>query len=293
MLLSMTGFGEGRGQNDHLVITTEIRSVNNRQLKISVRCPDAFLTLEHDLEKLVRTRVRRGTVYVNLYVDRLDRGHDQSIDTAVLAHYWNQLVEVSRELQTSPPPDLSSLLALPGVVVDWRHHLLEEDDWPLIEQTANEALDALQTFRRHEGEAMAAELESLTKVIERDLHQVAERLPGVVTGYRDKMLGRVRELLSGTSAEIEDRDIVREVSIFADRADVTEEITRLRCHLGQFRIHLTSEESPGRKLDFLCQEMFREINTIGSKANDIEISHAVLNMKNCVEKMREIVQNIE
>lgn len=293
MLLSMTGFGVGRRQNERLAITVELKSVNNKHLKVSIRTPDAFLALEHELEKQVRGLLARGSVYVNLYADRLDRAHEQGLDVAVLRHYWEQVIEAARSLHAAPPHDLSALLQLPGVVTEGRRHLIEEQDWPLIAAAMDDALAALQQFRRQEGTAMAAELTLLADAVDRSLAEIIDRAPAVVVEYRRKLLDRVRELVAGSDARVQEGDLIREVSLFADRSDVTEEITRLRCHIAQFRQQLQSDQSPGRKLDFLCQEMFREINTIGSKANDVDIAHLVVDLKTHVEKLREIVQNIE
>ncbi len=289
----MTGFGEVRRQNERLAVTVELKSVNNKHLKVSIRTPDAYLTLEHDLDKLVRGSIGRGTVYVNLYVDRLDRAHEQGIDGELLRHYWEQIVQAARELNAPPPADLAALLPLPGVVVESRHHLVEDTDWPLIAQATEAALSALQEFRRHEGEAMGAELALLCDRMDHGLEQVVVRAPLVVSEFRTKVRDRVQSFLSESGLKVQDSDLIREVSVFADRCDIAEEITRLRCHIGQFRTHLTAEQSPGRKLDFLCQEMFREVNTIGSKGNDVPIAHAVVELKTYVERMREIVQNVE
>jgi uncharacterized protein (TIGR00255 family) len=293
VLLSMTGFGEARRQNDRLAITVELKSVNNKHLKVSIRTPDAYLSLEHDLEKLVRAGIGRGSVYVNVYADRLDRTHDQGIDGPLLRQYWEQIADAARDLKVSPPPDLGPLLALPGVVIESRHHLVEDEDWPLIAEAMQGALESLQVFRTHEGTAMASELSQLCDAIDQGVEKVAVRAPGVVAEYRDKVLDRVQGLLGESGMRVQESDLIREVSLFADRCDITEEITRLRCHIGQFRTQLAADQSPGRKLDFLCQEMFREVNTIGSKANDVPIAHIVVDLKTHVEKMREIVQNIE
>lgn len=289
----MTGFGEVRRQNERLAATVELKSVNNKHLKVSVRAPDAYLTLEHDLEKLIRGVIGRGSVYVNLYIDRLDRAHDQGIDGELLRQYWYQLTDAAKDLNAPPPGDLAPLLALPGVVVESRHHVVEDADWPLIAEAATAAVAALQRFREHEGAAMAAELEALCSAVEAGLEQVVVRAPQVVSEFRAKVRDRVQMFLKDSQVEVQDADLIREVSLFADRCDITEEITRLRCHIGQFRSQLRAEQSPGRKLDFLCQEMFREVNTIGSKGNDVQIAHAVVDLKTHVERMREIVQNVE
>jgi uncharacterized protein (TIGR00255 family) len=294
VLLSMTGFGEARRQNETLALTVELKSVNNKHLKVSVRSPDSYLTLDHDLERLIRAAISRGTVYVNLFAERLGHAHGQSLDAEMLERFWHQATAVSESLSLPAPRDLSAFLALPDVVVGSRHHVVEEGDWPLIEETVQAALAAMDAFRKHEGEAMAAELGRLSGEIESALEAIAARAPDIVLEYRTKILTRVQSLLaSNGGGTIQESDVLREVSLFADRCDVTEEITRLRCHLGQFRQQLLSPQSPGRKLDFLCQEMFREVNTIGSKANDVQVAHAVVEMKTHVEKLREIVQNIE
>lgn len=293
MLLSMTGFGEVRRQNERLAVTVEVKSVNNKHLKVSIRAPDAYLTLEHDLDKLVRSTISRGTVYVNLYVNRLDRSHEQGLDTALLRHYWYQLTDAAKDLNAPLPHDLAPLLALPGIVLESRHHLVDDADWPLIAEATEAALAALQDFRRHEGAATARELTQLCDALEAGLEHVIVRAPHVVSEFRAKVRERVQSLLADSGVTVQDADLLREVSLFADRCDITEEITRLRCHIGQFRTQLAAEQSPGRKLDFLCQEMFREINTIGSKGNDVQIAHVVVDLKTHVERMREIVQNVE
>lgn len=289
----MTGFGEARRQNDRLAITVELKSVNNKHLKVSIRAPDAYLSLEHDLDKLVRAGIGRGTVYVNLYADRLDRTHDQGLDQALLARFWEQLTDAAKDLNAPPPSDLGALLALPGVVLESRHHLVEDEDWPLIAESMEGALAALHSFRVHEGAEMGKELSQICDAIEAGMEHVASRAPGVVTEFRNKVKDRVQSLLGESGVRVQESDLIREVSLFADRCDITEEITRLRCHIGQFRSQLAADQSPGRKLDFLCQEMFREVNTIGSKGNDVTIAHLVVDLKAYVERMREIVQNIE
>ncbi|MEZ6056458.1 MAG: YicC/YloC family endoribonuclease [Planctomycetaceae bacterium] len=293
MLLSMTGFGESRHDDDRLSISVDVRSVNNKHLKVSVRCSEAYLTLENDIERLVRARLARGTVYVNLRAIRLGWQQSLNIDSHVLAHYWKQLTETSAELGVQPPHDISSLLMLPGVSTQAEGNILDVENWPLIETAVEDALARLQEFRLHEGTAMQRTLEAECDAVESHLNVIAERAPLIVSESRDKLLERVQTLLKDSGVSVEPNDLIREVSILSDRCDVSEEITRLRCHIDQFRQQFQVSTSPGRKLDFLCQEMFRECNTIGSKANNIDISHRVVDAKTAIEKMREIVQNIE
>lgn len=293
MLLSMTGHGDASGQNERLVVTAEIRSVNNRHLKLSVRCPDAFLAFEALVERIVRQHVTRGTVSVSLHVRRLDGHEVHRLDVAALQGYWRQLEQVSRQFGTALPHDLAPLLALPGIVEDGEQKTVEESDWPLFEGVIVKALGKLQEFRKLEGGAMAQELDGLCGTVGNDVDAIATRAPQVVAEYRDRLRDRINDLLGGSEIQIHDGDLLREISVFADRCDITEELMRLRSHLDQFRALLKVRESTGRKLEFLCQEMFREINTVGSKANDVTVAHHVVDVKAAIEKMREIVQNVE
>jgi uncharacterized protein (TIGR00255 family) len=290
----MTGFGDARKQNEQLSVAAEVRSVNNRYFKMSAKCPDAYAHLEGDMEKLVRRSIARGTVTLSLRVDRAGVRNRYYLDRDTLKDYWRQLHDLAEVIHVATPTNFGSLLQLPGVVVDDEQSGNDPaTDWPLIVETLTEALAKLQTFRETEGVLMQQDLERSCTTIAEQLERVAEMAPQVVRDYRDRIEERVRELLEGTKGEVTSADLIREVSIFSDRCDINEEITRLRCHLQQFEAFLAEKTSLGRKLEFLSQEMFREINTIGSKANNVGIAHAVVEMKAAVEKMREILQNVE
>jgi uncharacterized protein (TIGR00255 family) len=293
VLLSMTGHGEAGGQNDRLAVTAEVRSVNNRHLKISVRCPDPFLALEANIDRLVRGMISRGTVTVALRVRHLGDHLAYGIDPASARRYWNQLHQIAESVGAAPPSDIGALLDLPGIVEETPEKAVREADWPLLEEVIANALKNLNEFRHLEGAVMAEELSSLCTTVEEHCEQIAKRAPNVLHDYRERLKNRVNELLQTTSVRVDDDNLIRELGLFADRCDITEELTRLRSHMQQYRKLLASGPSSGRKLDFLGQELFREVNTIGSKANDVEISHRVVEMKAAVEKMREIVQNVE
>lgn len=294
MLLSMTGYGDAREQDGGRLVIAEVRTVNNRYLKVSIRCPDAYAAKESEIERLVRQTVTRGTVNITLRVDSITTTGRYHIDRHVIQSYWEQLMAVTDEMHLSPPTDLTNFLLLPGVVLEHDDGEADaEQDWPLVERVIGQALEQLNQFRRREGAAMRRELAHHCTLVARELDRVAERAPNVVIQYRDKLRERVAALLRDTGASVKDEDLIREVSIFADRCDVNEEISRMRSHLGQFQECLDQSESAGRKLEFLCQEMFREVNTIGSKSNDVAIAHAVVEMKGTIEKLREIVQNVE
>ncbi|MCS6976264.1 MAG: YicC family protein [Gemmatales bacterium] len=294
MLLSMTGFGDARYHSDDVAVAVELRTVNNRYLKVSVRAAEPYNLLEPEIERVVRHRIRRGTVQVILAVRRQSRPADFRINTVALRTYADQLRAMHKELGLGAEIHLSALLTLPGVVEepDPLSHQPAED-WPVVEPVLLEALDRLQAMRAEEGRAMEMQLRHLLDDIHRHLEAIRLRAPQVVVEYRDKLHERVAALLREMDIELDRSDLIKEVSVFAERSDVTEEVVRLESHVGQFRDLLREEESPGRKLDFLTQEMFREANTIGSKANDVEIARHVVEIKGAVEKIRELVQNVE
>ncbi|MBN69803.1 MAG: YicC family protein [Gimesia sp.] len=294
MLLGMTGFGSSTAENDRLSVQAEIRTVNNRYLKISTRYPDFYAKLGSQIEKLLRSAITRGTVNLTLRIDHLNRKSVYLLDDQVVQQYWEQLKKLTEECHLPLPDSLDRLLTLPGAVIDndSRTHT-PESDWPLIEEAIKGALIELTEFRQKEGESAQADLQSSNKTIGEQLETVKQKAPQVVTSYRDRLHQRLTDLLKDQEVELDPDSLIREVSLFADRCDINEEISRLTCHLEQFDTILNSETSQGKKLEFLVQEMFREINTIGSKANDVEISHAVIEMKLAVEKIRENVQNVE
>jgi uncharacterized protein (TIGR00255 family) len=293
----MTGFGEARHQDPRWTVQVELRTVNNRHFKLSARISDEFAAMEGALEQLVRERVKRGTVQVSLRIERPRRPEDYRLNLVALASYRDQL----RQLQDGGAGaggrgaiELSQLLALPGVVEEVRPagHSPSED-WPEVARVVGRALEALEASRAQDGRAMAAEMIALGRSIGEHLGRIADRAPMVVQAYHRRITDRVRALVADQGVTVEPEDLIREVAILADRCDISEEIVRLRAHLGQYAAIIEEPESSGRKLEFLVQEMGREINTIGAKANDVEISRAVVDVKALLEKIRELVQNVE
>ena len=289
----MTGYGEATAQHEQTYCRIEIRSVNNRHFKLSLRCPDGFLHQESEFERLLRETISRGTVYLALRIDQAAGLSGPLLNTELLKSYWRQLNDVCHELSV-PPPDPSKLLSLPGVIHDGALDAEQvEKLWPLVEQAVKAAAKHLHEFRKKEGESTSNELRQLCVGVESELQQVAIMAPQVAQKYHEKLVLRTRELLAGSDVKVEPSDVLREVALYADRCDIHEEITRLRSHIGQFLKLIDDGNSQGRKLDFLCQEMFREVNTIGSKANHIGLAHSAVEMKSLVERIREIVQNVE
>jgi len=288
----MTGFGEARHQDQRWTILVEMRTVNNRHFKLSAKISETHAMMEPALEQLVREKVRRGTVQLSLRIDRPRRPEDYRVNVVALTSYRDQL----QGLRGSDlgPVDVAQLLVLPGVVEESRSADQSPDqDWPEIATVVSEALSRLDAARAQEGRAMAAELTALVRGIHAQLSLIAERGPQVVQNIQKRMSERVQALLHDNGVMIEPNDLAREIAILADRGDISEEIVRLRAHLAQFDEIIAERESSGRKLEFVAQEMGREINTIGSKASDVQISRAVVEVKALLEKIRELVQNVE
>ncbi|WP_406696787.1 YicC/YloC family endoribonuclease [Singulisphaera sp. Ch08] len=288
----MTGFGEARLQEERWTVSVEIRTVNNRHLKLSAKISDPYGALEPDLERLVRETIRRGTVQVVLRIDRPRRVEDYRLNVVALTSYRDQL-DALQGNATSPTP-LSSLLVLPGVVEERKAATDDpHQDWPALSGVISQALAKLQQARAEEGNAMANELLVLGKTVATHLDQIVAKGPEVVAAYQKRLIERVQSLVEGQGVTIEPKDLIREIAILSERADIAEEIVRLRAHLAQYIDVIHEPESAGRKLEFVVQEMGRETNTIGSKANDVEISRCVVEIKGLLEKIRELIQNIE
>jgi uncharacterized protein (TIGR00255 family) len=293
----MTGFGEARHQSDRLSLSIELRAVNNRYLKLTVRAPEPYNLLEPEFEKVVRRMVRRGTILLTLRCKREANPQDYEINATALQSYLDQLRRMQPQLgltQMGGDSLLAQALALPGVVPEPGNASFSADDeWPIVEKVLQNALEKLQSMRQEEGQAMAQEFLGYRDQLAGHLNRIRDRSGVVVEAYRDRLHERVRSLLAELDIEIDRNDLIREVSIFAERSDIAEEVVRLASHLDQFQAIMGEPESPGRKLEFLTQEMFREANTIGSKASDVEISRQVVEIKGTLEKIRELVQNVE
>ena len=292
----MTGYGEAHYQSDRLTVAIELRALNNRYLKVSLRAAEPHNLLEPEFEKVIRRTIRRGSIQAHLRIDRQLAAQEYKINLMALRSYVSQLKGVWEELGLRDRGEalLTQVLALPGVVPepgDAAAHL--EDEWPLLERVLDEAVAKLQAMRQEEGRAMAQEFLQQRDRIAEHLEKIRQLAPTVATAFRDRLHERVRSLLAEHDVQFDRSDLIKEVSIFAERSDIAEEVTRLASHLEQFRDIMNEPESPGRKLEFLTQEMFREANTIGSKASDVEISRHVVEIKGTLERVRELVQNVE
>ncbi|HET6880628.1 MAG TPA: YicC/YloC family endoribonuclease [Pirellulales bacterium] len=294
MLLSMTGFGEAHRQAGGVAVVVEVRTINNRYFKLTLKCGEGYSLLEPEIESVVRQQIRRGTVQVSLRVDRVRGSEDYQLNPAVLANYRRQLRELSDEWQLGEAVPLAQLLMLPGVVIENPTSPSEaEEEWPLVREALVGAMENLAHMRADEGRAMAADLRTNCQSIAGELKQVEERAPLVIEAYRQRLVERLQSTLAEFAVSLNPADLIKEVGLFAERSDISEEVVRLRSHLEQFDSIMELPESSGRKLEFLTQEMFRETNTIGSKANDVQIARHVIEMKASIERIREMIQNVE
>jgi len=292
--LSMTGFGEAHCQQDGLTVAVEVRSFNSRFFKLSVRSSEGYGALESQIEEVVRRTIRRGTVQINLRIERAKSAEDFRINSQVLDGYRAQLESLQQAWNAADGVALEALLGLPGVVDENGSNPVDAAGvWPAVETTVRTAMENLGRMRAEEGKAMAADLKANCRTAAESLAKVQQRAPLVVESYRVRLEERLKKILQEYEVVIEPSDLIKEVGMFAERSDISEEIVRLQSHIDQFLAIMGLAESSGRKLEFLCQEMVREANTIGSKANDVEIAQQVIEIKAAIERIREMIQNVE
>lgn len=292
----MTGQGQGRVRYGDAEVTCEVRAVNNRHLKIQTRTSDGLGVLEPKIESLVRSHLRRGSLQLGIQMQGGRVLSEYSLEEPIIEQYVAQCKSVAAKLGLDDSEiSVASLLTLPGVVSDPRAHTMEvsEELEASVLQAVSQSIECLNQMRAAEGSSMAKELAKQLEALQEITTAIDARAPQVVEEYRERLSSRLTKALAEVGANLQESDLVREVLVMADKADIREEIVRLRSHFDQFADLLSNEQSQGRKLDFLIQEMFRETNTIGSKAGDAEIAQRVVDMKTVIEQMRELVQNVE
>jgi uncharacterized protein (TIGR00255 family) len=289
----MTGFGAAAGQVEGVEYAVEARSVNNRYFKSAIRLPEGLSRLEADVDRLIRGRVQRGTVTLNVQMRLADDQAVGRVNAAALNAYLDQLRPVDVQGDPTLRIDLATLLTLPGVCEPASLQELAERTKEGLMRLVEEALAGLLAMRQEEGQALEADLLANCEEIDRELLAVAQAAPQVVVDYQQRLAQRVQELTQAGNVSIDQDQLAREVAIFAERCDVAEEVTRLQGHLRQFRQTVPLGEATGRKLDFIAQEMLREANTIASKANSGEIARCVVEIKTAIDRIKEQVQNVE
>jgi len=297
MIRSMTGYGAAERQTDQVRVAVEIRTINNRFLKVTQRLPDGLGAVEVAIDRLLRQSISRGTVNVGVTVEARGPAARVPINTDILAAYTKDLSDFAAHhvlMLADQRVPLDALLALPGVVGGEEVLLAGIEGLPReIEAAAAEALDHLNRMRDAEGEATANDMAATLDEMERRIALVRQRAPAVVEEYRARLRERIEAMLEGVQITLDDQSLTREIAFFAERSDINEELARLASHVDQFRERLNDSGPVGRKLEFLTQEMYREVNTIGSKANDPDISRDVVEIKVGVDRLREHTQNIE
>jgi uncharacterized protein (TIGR00255 family) len=289
----MTGFGRAEVSGAGVLVTAEARSVNHRHLDVALRVPRALASVELELRRLIASRLERGRVDVAVQVAPATGAPPQRIrmDAALAREYLEQARAFARDVGVAGEVTLGWLLERPGVVRMEDVEPAEGSLWPALCEAVSSALEELVARRTTEGEALAAELRRLLVELAAEVETIAARAPAAVARREERLRERIRSVLG--EAGVDEGRILTEVAIWADKTDVTEELTRLRAHLAQFAAALDRGGALGRSLDFLIQELGREVNTASAKADDLELSQAAIAAKGILEKMREQVQNLE
>ena len=289
---SMTGYGRSEVRHAHLALTVEARSVNHRYLDISLRYPRLYAPLEARMKQRVSAYFTRGRIDITLVQqENSDTRRALLLDHTLAQQYYDALQRLQESLHLPGTIDLSLMAGLRDVFKVEESAADVESDWDLIAQGLDTALQALHSMRRQEGEALSRDFHLRLQVMAQQIQSIRQRVPQVVVEYRQRLEQRVKELFA--QFELDPNRVAQEAILFAERADITEELTRLEAHMQAFTRLLSSSEAVGRKIEFLVQEMHREVNTIGSKSNDTAISHSVIELKSELERMREQIQNIE
>jgi uncharacterized protein (TIGR00255 family) len=288
----MTGYGRGEGSTCNKKFTLELKAVNHRYSEVVLRLPRSLVSLEDRIRRIISTRVTRGRIDGYLTIEECgEKTASVKVDKALASAYYKAMKELQESVGIEGKIELQQLVALPGVFTVEEPVEDLELLWPAIQEATEKAVESLVQMRAFEGEELAKDLLNRVEHLALLNNTIRDRSPAVVEDYRERLQNRLSDFLKDGSLDTE--RLEAEVVLFAERSSITEETVRLESHLNQVRNCLFAEEAVGRKLDFLIQEMNREINTIASKASDLEISRLVVEVKSELEKLREQVQNIE
>ena len=288
----MTGYGRCQSVAGGMNITVELKSVNNRYFDFSSRLPRNYGFLDEKLKSFFMQTLTRGKLECYVTIETVEEPDViVAVNTPLAESYMKAYAELSEKLGLENDIKVSDIVRVPDVLSLRKQPEDEEKIWDAVSSVAQQALDSFVAMRQTEGERLKADVSSRLDLILENVAFVEKRSPETVKEYNEKLLGRLRELLEDTS--IDEQRLLTEAAIFADKIAVAEETVRLRSHIDQMRVFLNADEAIGKKMDFLVQEMNREANTIGSKANDVEIASKVVDIKAEIEKIREQIQNIE
>ncbi|MDP6692920.1 MAG: YicC/YloC family endoribonuclease [Phycisphaerales bacterium] len=291
MLRSMTGFGSASSRKDGLALLVEVRTVNNKFFKPTIRLPDTMQGLEAELDSFLSHHFTRGSVTASVKYADNSSSAAASLNTEAIKRYIEQIREIDDNLTI----DAGKLLSLPGVLIHDTGEEFTKCVRPIIKKLLDEACETAIEMRNREGKSLEEDLELHLEKIDNHLEIIKERAPSIVSDYEQRLHQRMESLLADIGKEVTDSDLLREVAVFAERTDISEEISRLGGHLEQFRELVGSEnyDPIGRTLDFLAQEMLRESNTIASKCLDGETSRRIVEIKGSIDRIKEQVQNAE
>lgn len=292
MVRSMTGFGRGKAAADGLDITVELKSVNHRYFEFSSRLPKGYMFLDEKLKSFCQNRISRGKLEASVIIEESGGG-----DTAVELNenyadsFITALKNLSERYKIKNDVKVSDLARIPELFILKKHTVPDETVAAAVIEAAGEAMNSFLAMREAEGERLKKDVAGRCEFILEKVSYIEERSPETVTAYRERLEQKIKELIA--DVQVDEQRLLTETAIFADKVAVAEETVRLRSHIKQFCDLLDSDVPVGRKLDFIVQEMNREANTIGSKAQDISIAHTVIDIKSEIEKIREQIQNIE
>jgi len=288
----MTGFGRGQSKTKFGKFVVELKSVNHRYFDMTTRAPNHLQTLEPRIKDEVRKKVRRGKVSLYLSHERPEEIYERlTIDKKVASAYYRLLLKLKKDLKLGDEIRLDQIVSFPDVITYEKKEEVVDKLWLPVKRALEKAVDSLVAMREAEGKKLSADMAKRVKIIWGMLDRIKRRSRTAVEKYKHRLASRVKELASGL--EMGKARLATEVAIFAEKSDITEEVTRIASHLDAFGATLSGNEEIGRTLDFTLQELFREVNTISAKAGDYEISQAVIAIKGELEKIREQVQNIE
>jgi uncharacterized protein (TIGR00255 family) len=292
MIRSMTGYGSAELERSGQRLTAEIRSVNHRFCEVSLRGPKVALAFEDQIRQLIQDRFSRGKFNLTItWVGAGEQGEVLKLNEPVAKRYVDLMSHLKERFSLAGEIDIRTVAGLPDLFT-WEHTAMsDEESWSLVKDIVERSCDSMNLMKDREGAALSRDFEKRLTVIREQLEKVSIRAPLRPQEAKERMVARIKPLLD--DIEMDPIRIAQEVALLADRLDCTEECVRLAAHLDQFRHLMDGNEFAGRKLNFLLQEMNREANTIGSKANDVEIGHAVIIMKEEIERIREQVQNVE
>lgn len=291
MISSMTGYGQGEVSEAEITATVEVRSVNSRFLDVTARLPRTLALRENDIKELIRKKVVRGKVSAVVTVDRESASAPLKINAAAARTYYKLLNDLRKAVKLNEKVKLEHLLRFSEVLEADETTAADEEEWSVVEKATNAALGEMVRMRKTEGEELRKDLEPRIRQIESTIDKVEGLSRGRIPEERGRIRERVKQILE--NGEVDEQRIELEIALLADKLDVTEECVRFRSHTKYFIDVLKNNEAGGRRLNFLIQEMNREVNTIGSKVNDAAIAHLVVQMKEELEKIREQLQNVE